>query len=157
MNGMIEHRGIVHHVADGRAVVAMETSGCGGCGHGSSCSIGQLAEGRAATLITLPATPGLRPGDSVRIGLPASKLTLSALFGYLFPAIAMLLGAGLGSSWQGSDGGTALGAIIGFLAALIIARLAISHLPGLMSAPQLLPTTTPTPTSPSTFPLSPQE
>ncbi|MDD2884649.1 MAG: SoxR reducing system RseC family protein [Dechloromonas sp.] len=147
MNGMIEHRGIVHQVMNGRATIAMETSSCGSCGHGSHCSIGQLAEGRAATLITVPAPAGLQAGDAVRIGLPASKLTLSALLGYLFPALAMLLGAALGSSLQGSDGGTALGAIIGFLAALVIARLAISHLPGLMPAPQLLTTAPLAPTS----------
>jgi sigma-E factor negative regulatory protein RseC len=53
----------------------------------------------------------------------------AALFGYLSPAIAMLLGAGLGSVFAGSDSATAIGAIAGFLGALVIARCAISIIP----------------------------
>ncbi|MBK7415410.1 MAG: SoxR reducing system RseC family protein [Dechloromonas sp.] len=77
-------------------------------------------------------------GDMVMIGLPASRLTFSALLGYLFPAFAMIFGAWLGSLSDGSDGATALGAMAGFLGALAIARIAIGLVPDLMPAPRLI-------------------
>ena len=51
--------------------------------------------------------------------------TLLILLGYLSPALAMLLGAGIGAAINGGDGAPALGAIAGFLVALSIARMAI--------------------------------
>lgn len=136
---IIEHRGIVQRVEDGMALVAMETAGCGSCKQSSSCGIGQLASGRAATLLTLPASGDLKPGDLVSIALPESRITLSALFGYLFPALAMLLGAWIGVSLEGTDGATALGAIVGFLGAMATVRIVIALFPRLMPAPQLIP------------------
>jgi sigma-E factor negative regulatory protein RseC len=146
----IEHRGIVQKVEGGQAVVAMETSGCASCGQNSGCGVGKMAGNRPAMLLTLPVSGEVKAGDVVTIGLPASRLTLSALLGYLFPAFAMLFGAWLGSAIDGTDGATALGAIAGFLGALALARLVIGFLPGLMPAPQLI--------SPQSLsPLSPQE
>jgi sigma-E factor negative regulatory protein RseC len=146
--GMIEHRGIVQRVEGGKAIVAMETAGCSSCGQGSSCGIGKMASGRPATLLTLPVSGDVRAGDLVSIALPESKLSLSALLGYLFPAFAMLLGAWLGSTINGSDGATALGAIAGFLGALAIARIVIGLIPGLMPAPQLIPISNDSPAFP---------
>jgi len=60
-----------------------------------------------------------------------SALLLSALFGYLLPDFAMLLGAWAGASIDGSNGAAALGAIGGFLAALAIVRQFLRLLPGL--------------------------
>lgn len=136
---VVEHRGIVQQVHDGMAIVAMETSGCSSCGHGGSCGIGKMAAGRPATLLTLPVSDAIKAGDQVCIALPASRLTLSAVLGYLFPAFAMLIGAWIGASLHGSDGATAFGAVLGFVAALSIARVAIAWMPGLMPAPQLIP------------------
>ena len=136
---LIEHRGVVQRVDDGLAIVAMETAGCGSCGQGSSCGIGKMAAGRPATLLTLPVSADIKAGDEVSIALPESKLTLSAVLGYLFPAFAMIFGAWLGAALEGSDGATALGAMIGFLAALAIARVVIGLVPGLLPAPQLIP------------------
>ena len=136
---MIEHRGIVQRVEAGQAWVAMETSGCSSCGQGSSCGIGKMAAGRPATMLRVPVAGDIKAGDLVLIGLPESKLTLSALLGYLFPAFAMIFGAWLGTRLTGSDGATALGAIVGFLGALIIARVVLAVVPGLLPAPQLIP------------------
>ena len=61
----------------------------------------------------------------------------AALFAYLSPAIAMLLGAWLGASFDGTDGATALGAMAGFLSALAVARVVI----GLIPAPPTIPST----------------
>jgi sigma-E factor negative regulatory protein RseC len=143
---MIEHRGVVQCVADGMAIVAMETAGCASCGQGGSCGIGKMASGRPAALLTIPASGGINAGDAVLIGLPESKLTLSAVIGYLFPAFAMLLGAWLGSNIAAaSDAATAIGAIAGFVIALVIARIAIGLVPGLMPTPQLIPVSPPSP------------
>jgi len=136
---MIEHRGIVQRIEDGQALVAMETAGCSVCGQGRACGVGKMAAGRPATLLTIPVSGDIQVGDFVLIGLPESKLTLSALLGYLFPAFAMLVGAWLGASQEGSDGGTALGAIVGFLGALVVARVVIGLVSGLVAAPQLIP------------------
>ena len=149
--GMIEHRGIIQRVEDGKAIVAMETAGCSSCGQGSSCGIGKMASGRPATLLTLPVSGDLKAGDFVLIGLPESKLTLSALLGYLFPAFAMIFGAWLGAALDGSDGATALGAIAGFLAALSIARVVIGLVPGLLPAPQLIPISKQSPAFPKEY------
>ena len=149
--GMIEHRGIVQRIEGDRAVVAMETAGCSACGHGSSCGIGKLAAGRPATLMTLPTRGDIKAGDMVCIALPESRLTLSALLGYLFPAVAMVLGAWLGAALEGSDGATALGAMLGFIGALAIARVAVGLIPGLMPAPQLLPLSRSSQVSPQEF------
>ena len=135
----IEHRGIVQRVEGGQAIVAMETSGCSSCKQGSSCGIGKMASGRAATLLTLPINGDIKAGDLVSIVLPENSVTLSALFGYLFPAMAMVFGAWFGATLDGSDGATALGAIGGFLGALALVRLVLLLAPGLMPAPQMIP------------------
>lgn len=67
---------------------------------------------------------------------PDARLTLPALLGYLFPALAMLPGAALGAvTAPGGDAPLAVGAIAGFLAALVVARIAI----GLPARPQPIP------------------
>ena len=136
---MIEHRGVVQRLEGGMAIVVMDTAGCSSCGQGGSCGIGKLASGRAATLLSLPAGAGVKVGDRVGIALPEGSLTLGALFGYLFPAFAMLLGAWGGAALDGSDGASALGALGGFLSALVIARFAIGRIPGLLPRPRLIP------------------
>jgi len=89
-------------------------------------------------MLTIPVSGDIKAGDMVLIGLPENSLTVSALLGYFFPIFAMLFGAWGGSLLEGSDGATALGASIGFLGALVIARLIIGVIPGLMPAPQLI-------------------
>lgn len=135
---IVEHRGIVQRVEDGKAIVAMDTAGCSSCSQSSGCGIGKMASGRPATLLTLPASAGIKAGDQVSIALPENRLTLSALFGYLFPSIAMLLGAWAGDTLYGSDGATALGAMVGFLGALVMLRLLVGLVPVLKPTPQLI-------------------
>lgn len=137
---MIEHRGVVQRVEGGQALVVMETAGCASCGQGARCGVGKMAAGRPATMLTVPVSGDVAAGDFVSIALPENQLTFSALLGYLFPAFAMLLGAGLGSFIeQGSDAATALGAIVGFVAALVLARIVIGLVPDWMPAPRLIP------------------
>ena len=150
---LIEHRGIVQRVEGGKAVVAMETGGCASCGQSSGCGVGKMAGDRPAILLTLPVSAEIKPGDVVAIGLPASRLTLSALLGYLFPAFVMMLGAALGMAVEGSDAAAALGAMGGFLGAMLILRILISLMPDLMPTPQL----SPIPLAPAASTLSPLE
>lgn len=135
--GIIEHRGTVRQVESGQAIIAMETSGCGGCGQAGACGIGRLAKGRTTRLISLPTHSGIKVGDRVDIALRESCLTLCALLGYLLPVFAMMFGAWFGVMHDGSDGAAALGAMTGFLAALLAVRLVTRWLPGLMPAPQI--------------------
>lgn len=135
---MLEHAGVVQRIDAGKAVVAIETGGCSSCGHLGGCGIGKLAGGRSATLLTLPTSAGLKPGDAVAVALPQDRLTHAALAGYLAPAIAMLAGAGLGSQLGGSDGMAALGGLLGFVFALMAARLAVRRFPALSTDPRLV-------------------
>jgi nitrogen fixation protein NifX len=91
---------------------------------------------------------GGRSGQHCAAGKQAD---LSALLGYLFPAIAMLIGAWLGAAFNGSDQATALGAVLGFIGALAIARLVIGLMPGLMPVPQLIPLSSQTQVSQQEF------
>jgi len=137
--GMIEHWGMVQHVDAGLATVVVERTACGVCGHGGHCGMGKHAVGGQAAVLSLPAPSGLKAGDFVNVGLPEAKLTLAALFGYLFPALATLAGALLGISLAGSESATALGAAVGFIGSLVIARVAITFTPGLSPRPQFIP------------------
>ena len=56
----------VQHLADGKAVIALETAGCSSCGQENRCGIGQMAAGRPATLLTLPVGGNdLKVGDTL--------------------------------------------------------------------------------------------
>lgn len=144
MTSLIEHRGLVQRLEGGKAEIVMETAGCASCGQGGSCGVGKMAAGRPATRLTIPVSDELKQqlqaGDVVSVALPAQQLSWTALLGYLFPALAMLIGAALGNaSTQGSDGATAIGAMFGFISALILTRIAIALHPAWMPMPQLIP------------------
>lgn len=138
MSGLSEQRGVVRRIEGGRAVVAVAGAACGGCAHAGGCVAGRLAT-PAAHLLTLPADAALAVGDEVRLTQPERSVTLSALLGYLFPALALLVGAWLGATLTGSDAGAAVGAASGFLLALALARLLLATLPGLLPPPRAVP------------------
>lgn len=97
---------------------------------------------RKAALRTIAPTDGAT-GDPASHGLgpralPAGCSTRFAVFGYLLPAGALLVGAGFGAAVTGSEPGTALGAAIGFVSALVVARVATSLLPGAIPIPELI-------------------
>jgi sigma-E factor negative regulatory protein RseC len=132
----LSHRGVVQAIDGEHALVAVDTGGCSSCGHGSSCGVGQMASGRAATVLRVPAQSGLRAGDPVTVSVPVRALTASALLGYVLPALLLLVGAGVGSA-LGSDLAAVLGALAGFLGAMLIGRLLVALMPGLRPSPQL--------------------
>ena len=141
-SGMIEHWGMVKCIHDGRATVVVERTACAICGHGGHCGIGRVPVGKQAALLNLPATSGLKVGDFVNVGLAESRLSLAAMFGYLFPALATLAGALTGMVSGGTDSATALGAAAGFAGSLVVARIALTYTPGLSPTPQLIPSST---------------
>ena len=138
----LAHRGVVQAIDGDHALVAVDTGGCSSCGHGSSCGVGQLAAGRAATVLRVPAQVGLRAGDTVTVSVPVRALALSAVLGYVLPALFLLLGAGVGSA-VGSDLTAVLGAFGGFFGAMAVGRLLIVLIPGLRATPQLDSTVSP--------------
>jgi sigma-E factor negative regulatory protein RseC len=90
-------------------------------------------------MLDLPAAQGMQEGDFVNIGLSESGLSLAALLGYLFPVLATLVGTLAGVLTGGGDSAMALGAAAGFVASLVVARIAIACTPGLSPSPQLIP------------------
>jgi len=132
----LSHRGVVQAIEGEHALVAVDTGGCSSCGHGSSCGVGQLAGGRGATVLRVPAKGGLRAGDTVTVSIPVRALTASALLGYVFPALMLLVGAGLGAA-LGSDIAAVLGALAGFVSAMLLGRALVALMPGLKPSPQL--------------------
>ncbi|MFC5301593.1 SoxR reducing system RseC family protein [Azospira restricta] len=139
MSGAAEVRGVVRRIAGGRALVAVAETACGGCTHAGGCAAGRLAAARGPRLLTLPADAALAVGDAVCIRQCERGLALSAVLGYLVPALAMPLGAWGGAAFAGSDAGAAAGAAGGFVAALAAARLLLSAFPALSPPPRALP------------------
>lgn len=134
MNAAIERQGTVVGLSNGMATIRLETpAACGGCASRTGC--GSAAGG--ARLLTLPAAPALRPGDAVRVSLPAAVLAPAALLGYLLPLLALLAGAVIGELGWGSDAAAVGGAALGFLGGLALARSAARRLLGPALSPGL--------------------
>ena len=99
---LIEHRGVVQRVEGGKAVVAMET---GGCASRPKQRLRRRPMAQATDppyCSTLPVSAEIKPGDVVAITLPASRLTLSALLGYLFRPSPCSSGPGGAVPWRGA-------------------------------------------------------
>ncbi|QID19470.1 SoxR reducing system RseC family protein [Nitrogeniibacter mangrovi] len=132
----LAHAGVVQSVDGDHALVVMDTGGCAACGHGSHCGVGQMAAGRAATVLRVPATRPLRAGERVTVSVPVHALTVSAVLGYVLPAVALLVGAGLGQA-AGSDRAAVLGAAAGFFGAMAAGRALMAAFPALRVTPRL--------------------
>lgn len=135
MTEMIEHEGIVRSVTNGMAVISVQTDGCGGCGHRSGCSMGRLAGGARRAEMTLAVGENVQPGSRVVLSLPLGRARLAGLVAYLVPSLALMVGAGIGNAGFGSDGATAIGALIGLLSGLLAGRI----MPAWMPLPTVLP------------------
>ena len=135
---MIEHSAVVQFVRNGRATIAVNTDGCSSCGHSSGCGLSKLSKGDPTAMMEVDAD-GMVAGDQVTLQLPSEHMTYTVLLGYLFPTLALLVGSGVAMEIFQTDGAAALGAIAGFLLALLIARLAVPFVLRLMPAPRLIP------------------
>lgn len=117
------HAGIVQAVRDGQAVIAVAVQGCASCGQKRSCGVGKMAGGGKTTLVRLPASAGMRPGDVVSLSLAADAVNRAALLGYLLPAVVMVVGTVVGNTTPGGDLGAAGGALAGLALGLLAVRL----------------------------------
>ncbi|MDR0701890.1 MAG: SoxR reducing system RseC family protein [Azoarcus sp.] len=116
-------QGTVLAVGDGGLALAID-SACAHCDHGRACGIGKLAAGQRMHIdiahIDAASIAHLRAGDRVCFAAPENALA-APLLGYIFPAFAMLAGAGIGQG-AGGDLFAILGAGAGFAAALLLTR-----------------------------------
>jgi len=117
--------GVILRVANGEATVRLDpvANACGGCAHAGGCGIGRLASmrgERSATLV-LPAPVGCAPGARVALAEETSLPRL-ALLGYGLPVLCAFIGAACGQAAFGGDAPAALGAVLGFAAALASTR-----------------------------------
>jgi len=119
----VERQGTVVGFAHGLAQIGLERdAGCSGCASRVSCASG----GAALQVIVMPVPEHTQLGDRVSVSIPASSIALAALLGYLLPPVCLLLGAVAAASCYAGDLAAVLGAGLGLLAGLLLARL-ISH------------------------------
>ena len=91
--GMIREEGIVEAVAGGTAVVRVpQSSSCATCESRAACRIENDKEIRVEVKNELDA----KAGDLVEISIPAPSLFKVGALVYLFPVLALILGAGMG-------------------------------------------------------------
>ena len=138
---MIEHSAVVQFVKNGRATLSVSTDGCSSCGHSSGCGLSKLVKNDAdsTTTMVVDDCEGLHAGDKVTLQLAPEHMTYTVLLGYLFPTLALLVGSGVAMEVFQTDGAAALGAIAGFLIALLLARLAVPFVSRMMPAPRVIP------------------
>lgn len=130
----IERCGEVIGVEQGMAQIRLERDPvCSGCGSRGSC-----ASGSTAAQVIHMALPGhTRLGDQVTVSMPSSSVTQAAALGYLLPSVSLLVGAIVAANRFEGDAAAVLGAGLGFVAGLLLARL-ISRL---AFAKRFVPTT----------------
>jgi sigma-E factor negative regulatory protein RseC len=120
----VERHGEVVGFERGLAQVRLERpSGCSGCGSRGTC-----ASGSAATQVIHMALPHpAKLGDHVCVSMPSSSVALAALLGYLLPPTGLLVGAIIADTCFARDAAAVLGAGLGFVSGLLLARL-VSYL-----------------------------
>jgi sigma-E factor negative regulatory protein RseC len=110
----------------GVMVETSRASGCSSCSSQKGCGISVLQDvfGRHHHQVTAHSDLPLRIGDQVQLVLPASALIEAALLMYLFPLIALVVGAVIGQTVFGANVFAILGGVMGFILSLLfIARL----------------------------------
>lgn len=116
---MIEVHGKIIAIHGETARVAIEQDAhCAGCASHKTCH-----GGTGASIIEIRQREGMAIGERVSLGVAESTLTRSALLAYLLPPACLIIGAGMADTLAHSDGLAMLGALLGLLAGLGIARL----------------------------------
>jgi sigma-E factor negative regulatory protein RseC len=132
---LLETGRVVAVEADGVWVETIRKTTCGscaaqkGCGHGL---LNRISDGHRSLIRALPGrleASDCQVDDEVRISIPEEVILRGSLVVYVVPLLAMLAGAGLGSSLLSSpDLGGALGAVCGFAVGFGLVRLhALRH------------------------------
>ena len=113
---VIREKGIVETVAGDKAVVrVLQSSCCATCESRAACSIENDKELRAEVKNDLHA----KVGDHVELSMPAPSLFKMGMLVYLFPVLALIVGAGIGNLCAGYlEIDANLASILGGIAAL---------------------------------------
>lgn len=124
---MIDAPGVITAIDDKYAVVLMDETGCGRCHEDGGCGGNNLGK----MLCSAPRTfrvrnPGnLRIGDRVQVAIAEGVVRRSAMAAYGLPLLTLFVGALGGSAIAGEPG-----AIVGAVAGLFCAWLALRHAQG---------------------------
>ena len=98
-----------------------QPAACARCAAGRGCGAGIFARQRAGEIIEVRLmTEGLEAGSAVDILLDDGRLWRAAVFGYGYPLLGALVGAGIGVA--AGDTGVAAGALGGIAAGLLVSR-----------------------------------
>jgi sigma-E factor negative regulatory protein RseC len=123
---MIEERVQVVAVQGRHAVVcaASRNGACGTCGARGSCGVSALGKllRRPGRTWKVANTLGAAVGDEITVGVPDAALLAAAFLAYLLPALSLLAGAAVAAATATSDFRIALGAGLGLVAGIVVAR-----------------------------------
>lgn len=123
---MIEAMALVINVEQHRVWVAsLQTGGCGACSQKAHCTTHAVARllKKKPVAVEVDSTQRLNVGDHVMVAIDESVLLLSTLLMYLFPLMALFIGAGLvdglvPDATPAKDAWLATGALTGLLLSL---------------------------------------
>lgn len=112
---------------DGLWVETIQRSTCGSCAAQKGCGQSLMSRLMGHTSYLWVLLEGRNSedyllGEEIQIGVPETVVVRGSLFVYLVPLLAMILGAGLAQQWWGSDGLSALGALLGLLSGGALVR-----------------------------------
>ena len=123
---MIEQRVQVVSLQGRYALVraASRAGGCAACGMQQECavsSLGKLLRPRGRTW-KIENTVAAAVGDELTVGIADGVLLTAAFLGYVLPLLSLLFGAALVASTTTNQSQVALGAGVGLLAGIVLAR-----------------------------------
>lgn len=130
---MIETRVRVVSTGAGLAwVEATEVGGCSTCQSKASCGVSGLGRffSNRRRPVAVACSADARPGQELTLAVEEGDLLRAGLLAYLLPALLAVLGASLGDHFWRGDAAGVLGALVGVVLGLVIARLS-SRTPGL--------------------------
>lgn len=125
---MISETGrIVAIEPEGLWVETIQRSTCGSCAAEKGCGQSLMARLMGHTSYLWVLLEGRDSADyrldqEIQIGVPETVVVKGSLFVYLTPLIGMIAGAGVAQQLWGSDGLSALGALVGLLAGGALVR-----------------------------------
>ena len=112
---------------EGLWVETIQRSTCGSCAAEKGCGQSLMSKLLGHTSYLWVVLEGrdasdYRIGEEVSIGVPETVVVRGSLFVYLVPLLAMVAGSGLAQHLWGSDGLSAIGAVLGLVAGGALVR-----------------------------------
>jgi sigma-E factor negative regulatory protein RseC len=123
---MMEERVQVVAVQGGHAVVraASPAGGCGSCAMQGGCGVSALGKllRRQGRTWKVANTVAAKVGDEITVAVPDAAVLAAAFVAYLLPLLCLLAGAAVAASTGTGDPLVALGAGLGLVAGIVLAR-----------------------------------